>query len=427
MTPHLEPPYMTIESFEDFLERTAVQLGLDYLDAIKAEKDPKLALEFAETAAENAIGAKSERAKEIVDACFKAAYAKSARFPLIPFDDIKPDDGLRYLLKGLLQSTGLVVVWGPPKCGKSFWTFDALMHVALGWQYRSHRVNSGAVVYCALEGVQGFKNRIEAFRRSKLSGDNKVNPAFYLVTTSLSLVREKMGLIADIKKQLGALKPAVVCIDTLNRSLAGSESSDEDMAAYIRAADAIRAAFNCLVLIVHHCGHNDSRPRGHSSLIAAVDTQIAVSRDAVDNIITKLELSKDGEIGLTFVSRLKVVEIGIDQDGDPITSCVVEAVEGLVASEAGKRGKKQPKPHQAMLRALHRAIDEVGEAGCVEHHPRIGACVVRVDTWRTYAYQAGISPTNTEDSNRMAFNRAHKALVNADLVKAHNEYRWLPD
>jgi hypothetical protein len=27
----------------------------------------------------------------------------------------------------------------------------------------------------------------------------------------------------------------------------------------------------------------------------------------------------------------------------------------------------------------------------------------------------------------MAFNRAHKALVNADLVKAHNEYRWLPD
>jgi hypothetical protein len=107
MTGHLEPPYRSIESFKDFTERMAVQMGLDYLDAIKAEKDPKVALEFAESAASNAIGAKSERAKEIVDECFKAAYAKSARFPLIPFDDIKPDDGLRYLIKGLLQSPAL--------------------------------------------------------------------------------------------------------------------------------------------------------------------------------------------------------------------------------------------------------------------------------------------------------------------------------
>ena len=130
MTGHLVHPYRTIESGKDFTERMAVQFGLDYLDAIKAEKDPKQALEFAKAAAGFADGAESERAKEIVDACFKAAYAKSARFPLIPFDDIKPDDGLRYLIKGLLQSTGLVVVWGPPKCGKS-WTFDALMHGAL--------------------------------------------------------------------------------------------------------------------------------------------------------------------------------------------------------------------------------------------------------------------------------------------------------
>ena len=237
------------------------------------------------------------------------------------------------------------------------------MHVALGWPYRGHRVNSGPVVYCALEGVQGFKNRIEAFRRAKLSGDEKVNPAFYLVTASLSLVRDSKALIAEIRKQLGAVKPAVVCIDTLNRSLEGSESSDEDMAAYIRAADAIRAAFNCLVLIVHHCGHNDSRPRGHSSLIAAVDTQIAVSRDAADNIIAKLELSKDGEIGLTFVSHLKVVDIGVDQDGDPITSCVVEAVDGRWRVKLAREARSSRRPHQAMLRALHRAIEEEGDSG----------------------------------------------------------------
>jgi hypothetical protein len=347
------------------------------------------------------------------------------RFPLIAFDDIRFGGEPRYLIKGLLQNTGLVVVWGPPKCGKSFWTFDALMHVALGWRYRGHRVNSGPVVYCALEGAQGFKNRIEAFRKDKLNDDDS-NPPFYLMSSSLSLVRDRKAFIADIRKQLGAVRPVAICIDTLNRSLEGSESKDEDMAAYIRAADAIRQAFDCLVVIIHHCGHDRDRPRGHSSLIAAVDAQISVRRDAEGNIVSELELGKDCEVGLTFVSRLKQVEIGVDEDGDKITSCVVEEIDGPTASEADKRGKKPSKPHQAMLRALRKAIEEVGEAVTSNTIPR-SVRVVRVDTWRTYAYQAGISPTNTEDSNRMAFNRAHSALVNDGHVLAHNEYRWLPD
>jgi hypothetical protein len=346
------------------------------------------------------------------------------RFPLLPFDLIKPESGAQYLIKGLLQNTGLVVVWGPPKCGKSFWTFDALMHVALGRRYRGHRVNSGPVVYCALEGAQGFKYRVEAFRQAKLNGDS-ANPPFYLMSASLGLVRDWKALIADIRKQLGAERPVAICIDTLNRSLEGSESSDEDMGAYIRAADGVRDAFNCVVLVVHHCGHDGNRPRGHSSLMGALDAQIAVSRDSDDDVVAKLELSKDGEVGLTFVSRLRVVELGFDEDGDKITSCVVEGVNSTTAPEAGKKGRRLSKPHQAAIRALRKAIEEIGEGVTSNTIPQ-SVKVVRVDTWRTYAYQAGISPTNTEDSNRVAFNRAHKSLVDAGHVMAHNEYRWLP-
>ena len=41
-----------------------------------------------------------------------------------------------YLVKGVIPSGGLTVVWGPPKCGKSFWTFDLTMNVARGIPYR---------------------------------------------------------------------------------------------------------------------------------------------------------------------------------------------------------------------------------------------------------------------------------------------------
>ena len=35
-----------------------------------------------------------------------------------------------------------------------------------------------------------------------------------------------------------------------------------------------------------------------------------------------VEYMKDGAEGDTIVSRLENVEVGIDEDGDPITSCV---------------------------------------------------------------------------------------------------------
>jgi hypothetical protein len=86
------------------------------------------------------------------------------------------------------------------------------------------------------------------------------------------------------------------------------------MAAYVRAADAIRDAFDCAVVIVHHCGHNGERPRGHSSLIGALDAQIGIKRDSSENIVATLELSKDGEAGAETVSRLVPIEVGADED-----------------------------------------------------------------------------------------------------------------
>ena len=93
---------------------------------------------------------------------------------------------------------------------------------------------------------------------------------------TIDLVKEHEELIAAIRTI--DPPPVAVVLDTLNRSLNGSESSDEDMSAYVRAADAIRETFDCAVLIVHHCGIK-LRPRGHTSLTGAADAQLAVKRD----------------------------------------------------------------------------------------------------------------------------------------------------
>ena len=171
------------------------------------------------------------------------------RFQLTRFNNVSFNTSPAYLVKGVIPSGGLTVVWGPPKCGKSFWTFDLTMHIARGTPYRGRRVRQGGVVYVSLEGGNGFYRRIEAYKQQH----DVTDAPFYLITDRTDLVRDNETLIAAIKEQMQET-PAVVVIDTLNRSLAGSESSDEDMAAYIKAADTIREAFDCALVIIHHCG-----------------------------------------------------------------------------------------------------------------------------------------------------------------------------
>jgi hypothetical protein len=146
-----------------------------------------------------------------------------ARFHLIPFRDIAITEGVAYLVKDLIPTMGLVVAWGPPKCGKSFWMFDLSMHIALGREYRGRRVQQGPVVYLALEGGKGFTHRVEAFRRRHSVTD----APFYLITDRTDLVLDHEQLIDEITDQ-SSERPALVVIDTLNRSLRGSENRDED-------------------------------------------------------------------------------------------------------------------------------------------------------------------------------------------------------
>jgi AAA domain len=139
------------------------------------------------------------------------------RFKLVAFNDLLASTTALYLIKGLIPRVGLTVVWGPPKSGKSFKTFDAMMHVALDWPYRGRRVQQGPVVYAAFEGASGYGRRAEAFRRHHQLDDNTPVP-FFLVPARMDFIREHALLIAAIRLRLGTTAPVAIVLDTLNRS-----------------------------------------------------------------------------------------------------------------------------------------------------------------------------------------------------------------
>jgi hypothetical protein len=345
------------------------------------------------------------------------------RFRLVRFAAIKLQTARRYLVQGLIPSQGLVVVWGPPKCGKTFWVFDLVMHVALGWEYRGCRVQPAPIVYIACEGEAGLAARKEAFQQAKIAEDG-ADPPFYLLPTRLDLVSDIDELIADIDGQLSGEKCAALVIDTLNRSLVGSESRDEDMAAYIQAADRLREKFGCAVVIIHHCGINGERPRGHTSLTGAADAQISVKR--VNGVIlTEVEWMKDGEEGQKTVSRLEVITVGTDEDGEPITSCVVERDDNPGTSQTTDRRRKLSVKEGRALQLLAEAIEKDGELIPAVGRVPPNTKAVREQLWKQYFDSGGIVVKDTPNAKRMAFVRAVEALIAAGLVDRWDPWVWI--
>jgi hypothetical protein len=96
------------------------------------------------------------------------------------------------------------------------------------------------------------------------------------------------------------------------------------------------------------------------------------------NIITTVEWMKDGAEGETIASRLELVEIGMDADGDPIGSCVVVPIEVPAATTTEP---KLSKNQQTMFSILHAA----GPSGLTG------------DQWNVQAREAGLGERRKAD------------------------------
>lgn len=347
------------------------------------------------------------------------------KFLLIPFAKIRCSEKCRYLIKDIIPRESFVLLWGEPKSCKTFVTFEMAMHVAAGQTFRGYRVKQGPVVWVAAEGAFGMTARIEAFKKRNPSFNDA---EFYFLGASLNLVSQSMEFGSCIERQ--AKRPVLIVLDTLNRTMPGSESSDEDMAKYIKAADGLRARFRCTVLVIHHCGHEHGRPRGHSSLLGAVDGQIKVARDKKSGVITMLvERMKDGNEGTTTKSILEIVDLGHDEDGKPITSCVVKAIMNAAGEQFHDVSAMSLSPASTLLlQELKHELSRSGQpASSLSGCPADVGQIVPLDTLRRSAYARGISRGATERAKQQAFKRALDHLVDAKLAGVHGVYVYLLD
>lgn len=266
-------------------------------------------------------------------------------FPLIRCGDIEGTAEALDFVESLLTEGGASVVYGGSNTGKSFWALDLGACVATGRDFRGElEVDLGAVVYVCLEGTHGAKNRIAALKLAGLLPDTA---PLFLVFSPVNLLEaghagRLAATVAEAAKQ-SSLPCKLVILDTLARGMAGGdENSGKDMSQAVQAVDKVRAATGAHVMLIHHCGKNELLgARGHSSLRAAMDTEIEVFRPDGETVSTvKITKQRDMPLGEPMPFTLESVTLGTDRRGKPITSCTVRHEDSILAATRGKAGRK---------------------------------------------------------------------------------------
>ena len=244
--------------------------------------------------------------------------SKPPRYKLLNGSDLELLPPLIWLVKGVLPSTGIAGIYGPSGSGKSFLCLDLAISIANGKSWFGRRVKAAPVVYAALEGEAGFKQRIDAWKRHY---EQQLPENLHFMLQPFKLTNgEDVEALANVLP-----KGCVVFIDTLNRAAPNTdENNSKDMGNLIEAAKRLQALTEGLAVLIHHTGKNVSAGlRGHSSLMAALDAAIEVSRDGDSRQWTVAKV-KDGADGNSELFKLKIEMVGLDSDGDAITSCIVE-------------------------------------------------------------------------------------------------------
>lgn len=293
--------------------------------------------------------------------------SKPPRFIVRSAAEVSAMPATQWAIRHVLPVVGLATIYGPSGSGKSFLAFDMTAIMGEAGSFFGHGVPSQLrVVILCLEAAGGVPQRVKAWEVARGRPFPK-NVSFVFDAFSIMDGGDVSDLVAAIEACGGA---DVLLIDTLNQCMAGAdENAARDAGQVIANLGFIQRALDCLVIAVHHSGKDESRGmRGHSSLHAAMDAVIAVSRNSVSREWT-LAKSKDGQDGQDHPFTLEVVEVGTDFMGDPITSCVVRSIDAPTErAPQPPKGGNQRVVYDALL-PLFKASTAFGKAGAPPTRP----------------------------------------------------------
>lgn len=231
----------------------------------------------------------------------------------------------RWIAPGLLP-TGLAILAGRPKLGKSWMALQLAVAVGSGGMFLGQRVEAGHALYIALEdNPRRLKSRLEA-----IGAPARANLHFETAWPALN----ERGLDA-LRAYAEGQHPALVVVDTLTRAFTGRTDWNEVgiVTECLSALQHLALAHDCAVLLVDH-----HKKPGAADADAIDDVLGSTGKAAVADTLWGL-YRKRGEAGAKLRATGRDVEEAtlaltfdglthcwhVDQDADGVKTGSVQA------------------------------------------------------------------------------------------------------
>ena len=242
---------------------------------------------------------------------------------------LKSPQPMKWWIKNWLPEEALVMIYGASNAGKSFIALDMLLTMSTGlgsWQgFRAKKANC---LYLCGEGRAGLRGRVAVW----VQEHKGATTGAFKVSKGPKRLNEQSDLeYACAQIDISGMNPDVIVVDTLNRHFSGNENDAEEMGGFIESCTALQERYHCTVIIIHHTGVSkdaEGRARGSSSLNAAIETAICVTNEQgylTLNQTKQRDIEKLEPIQVHL--RGAAIDGWFDEDGEPVTSAVVESIE----------------------------------------------------------------------------------------------------
>jgi hypothetical protein len=181
------------------------------------------------------------------------------------------------------------------------------------------------------------------------------------------------------------LPVCLIWIDTLITAADFASGEDNDAAAAQSVMTALRdisLRTGAMVVGIDHFGKvMESGTRGSSAKEGAADTVIALLADravggAVANTRLAMRKQRDGMSGFEVPFTVRIAEIGTDEDGDPVTTPVVEWQASQQTSRADVRWTQSMQLLRRVLMTI--LVDSGRTVRPFSDGPDVRACDIRL-------------------------------------------------
>jgi hypothetical protein len=364
--------------------------------------------------------------------------------------EVNPVTNEKWLIEELLPEVGSGLISGQTQTYKTFVALDLAAAIMNGEPFLNYPTRrEGGVLFIAAEGSSSVALRLKAVTETKYE-NGKMPFAWKTISPRLLnpyAVDELAKFAAEANAEMQAkfnVPLVLIVIDTIAVAAGyeklGEENDSTTTQRVMTTLANLATRTTTFVFGVDHYGKNvETGTRGSSAKEGAADVTLALlgeksATGTVSNPKLLLKKRRDGEVGIVFPFRPRVVEMGVNQFGRTVTSLVIDWGHGTAAprsaSDTWRSSKVLEKIEEAFEKALSRSGFDFNPLG-VETVRVIKVAALREAFTTVYIPRSDDDPMKRRKATETAFRRGYdaataKRLLLVQETEEHGLVVWQP-